>query len=219
MLHLGRKKKDDTAKADARERLLEAALTLFTAHGFEGVSTRMLAQEGGVNIAMISYYFKSKEGLFFEVMEQKLPQTRNLLAGIRDNQSLSNWQKVTSVVEVYIERILHNNSFTRLILIELGISQRGEQSRILLEGLSQNWDIMLEIFVQGQRDGEFNADFDAPLMLSTFISSLFQLAATPQMSIRMLHLEHQQELFTPAFKSRVKDHLLGLLGATMLKKG
>lgn len=49
--------------AEAREKLLEAALDAFAKHGFAGASTRDIARQAGVNLAAIPYHFGSKEGL------------------------------------------------------------------------------------------------------------------------------------------------------------
>ncbi len=47
-----------------REKLLLAALELFGQYGFDGVSTRELAQKAGVNLQAINYYFDNKRGLY-----------------------------------------------------------------------------------------------------------------------------------------------------------
>ena len=49
---------------DTRQRLIEAALVIFGEAGFEGASTRMLADAAGANLAAIPYHFGSKEGLY-----------------------------------------------------------------------------------------------------------------------------------------------------------
>jgi AcrR family transcriptional regulator len=49
---------------DTRQRLIEAALKIFGEYGFEGASTRMLADKAGANLAAIPYHFGSKEGLY-----------------------------------------------------------------------------------------------------------------------------------------------------------
>ena len=49
---------------DKRDQILEAAEELFAQKGFEGTSVRDLAKKAKVNVAMISYYFGSKEKLF-----------------------------------------------------------------------------------------------------------------------------------------------------------
>ena len=49
---------------DTRQRLIEAALKVFGEFGFDGASTRMLADAAGANLAAIPYHFGSKEGLY-----------------------------------------------------------------------------------------------------------------------------------------------------------
>lgn len=45
---------------DAREALIEAAKTLFIEKGYDGVSTREVAEAAGVNLGAIQYYFGSQ---------------------------------------------------------------------------------------------------------------------------------------------------------------
>jgi len=49
---------------DTRLRLIEAALKIFGELGFEGTSTRALADAANANLAAIPYHFGSKEGLY-----------------------------------------------------------------------------------------------------------------------------------------------------------
>lgn len=55
--------------AETRQRLIEAALDLFAAQGFEGTTTRQLALRAKVNLAAIPYHFGSKERLYHAVAE------------------------------------------------------------------------------------------------------------------------------------------------------
>ena len=55
---------------ETRARILDAALELFAASGFDGASTRTIAEQAGVNLPAIQYYFGSKEGLYRAVVEQ-----------------------------------------------------------------------------------------------------------------------------------------------------
>lgn len=60
----------DAARNDGtREKLLLAALELFGQYGFDGVSTRKLAERAGVNLQAINYYFDSKRGLYNAVAD------------------------------------------------------------------------------------------------------------------------------------------------------
>ena len=64
----GRPKKRSTSTPDARAALIRAAQRLFDTHGYEAATIREIAQEAGVDSAMIHHYFGSKEGLFREVV-------------------------------------------------------------------------------------------------------------------------------------------------------
>ena len=87
-------------KADARQRLIEAALTIFGEHGFKGASTRSIAGAAGTNIASIPYYFGGKEGLYLAVAGHIADQiTSRMGAGLSaagqlaDNPATTNAQR------------------------------------------------------------------------------------------------------------------------------
>ena len=66
--------KNTTAK------LLKTAARLFASRGTEGVSTRELAGQAGVNLCAISYYFGSKQKLYEAVIDEVIDTVRqNLL--------------------------------------------------------------------------------------------------------------------------------------------
>jgi AcrR family transcriptional regulator len=49
---------------ETRERLLEAALPIFAARGFDGATTREIAKRAGVALAALPYHFETKEALW-----------------------------------------------------------------------------------------------------------------------------------------------------------
>lgn len=53
----------------AREKLLAASLDIFGRYGFDGATTRKLADAAGVNLQAIPYYFGGKEGLYIATAE------------------------------------------------------------------------------------------------------------------------------------------------------
>lgn len=58
-----------TRGEQARQQLLQAAIELFGELGLKGATTRDIAQRAGQNIAAITYYFNSKEGLYLAVAQ------------------------------------------------------------------------------------------------------------------------------------------------------
>ncbi|QIW22033.1 TetR/AcrR family transcriptional regulator [Bacillus thuringiensis] len=52
------------------ENILEAAKKKFVEYGYEGTSIQEIAKEAKVNVAMVSYYFKGKESLYYEIFKK-----------------------------------------------------------------------------------------------------------------------------------------------------
>ncbi|MEZ2132790.1 MULTISPECIES: CerR family C-terminal domain-containing protein [unclassified Sinorhizobium] len=67
----------------AREKLLAAALDIFGRYGFDGATTRKLADAAGVNLQAIPYYFGGKEGLYIATAEYLTEIIGQHVAGLR----------------------------------------------------------------------------------------------------------------------------------------
>lgn len=61
-----------TELPDTRQRILDAAEALFTAHGFEATTMRMITATANANLAAVNYHFGSKESLVEEVFRRRL---------------------------------------------------------------------------------------------------------------------------------------------------
>ena len=61
-----------TATPDSRERILEAAARIYAQYGFRGATTRLIAQEAGVNEVTLFRLFGSKAQLFDELLHKQL---------------------------------------------------------------------------------------------------------------------------------------------------
>src|SRR5437588_8000441 len=67
-------------KEDREQALVQAAFKQIAERGFEGLRTREVAAEVGVNIATLHYYFPSKESLIRGVVEHAMERFRSTLA-------------------------------------------------------------------------------------------------------------------------------------------
>jgi len=67
---------------DTRRRILETALDLFAAQGYEGASTRQIAEGAGVNLPAIQYYFGNKEGLYRAIIDDITAETDRQMASV-----------------------------------------------------------------------------------------------------------------------------------------
>ncbi|HKY91274.1 MAG TPA: TetR family transcriptional regulator, partial [Nevskiaceae bacterium] len=62
--------------AEVRERVLHAALECFGAFGFEGTSTRAVAERAGLSHPLLLYHFESKDQLWRSTMEDVIRRYR-----------------------------------------------------------------------------------------------------------------------------------------------
>ncbi|MGN6539204.1 MAG: TetR/AcrR family transcriptional regulator, partial [Ginsengibacter sp.] len=69
------------------EKIKEAARKVFMEKGFAATRTRDIAEESGINLALLNYYFRSKEKLFHEVMSEKIQQFFGVLFPIINDSS------------------------------------------------------------------------------------------------------------------------------------
>jgi AcrR family transcriptional regulator len=65
---------------ETRRRMIEAAIDIFALRGYEGASTRLLAESAGVNLPAIQYYFGSKEGLYRAVVDYIVQRIEECMA-------------------------------------------------------------------------------------------------------------------------------------------
>jgi AcrR family transcriptional regulator len=57
-----------TGNPDTREQILDAARSRFLADGYQATTMRSVASDAGVDVALVSYYFGSKQGIFGAAM-------------------------------------------------------------------------------------------------------------------------------------------------------
>jgi AcrR family transcriptional regulator len=207
---LAKKKKIETL--DTREQLLKTASRLFAEKGFEAVTTRELAREADVNIAMIAYYFGSKDGLFKAMIEERFPKTVSKLRAIQKIEGTA-WDKISAVIDLYVERIVGEGSFHKIIMRELSLEQRPEHREMILSGIEQNWKVIKTYIEEGQESGLFKTDIDAELTLASVFGTIFQLLNMPCWTLRLLGEKEEKFVTSEAFKNRIRAHLKMMMKA------
>lgn len=79
----------NTPRSDAtREKLLNASIDVFGRYGYDGASTRQLAEAAGVNLQAIPYYFGGKEGLYLASAEFLAAQIGRYTGDMREKVRL-----------------------------------------------------------------------------------------------------------------------------------
>lgn len=164
-------------KQDKKVSILEAAEKLFTELGYEGTSTRQIAKEAGANMSMINYYFGSKEGVFMEIMSNRIMDFNAYLNNISEDK-MSGMEKLLKVIEVYANRILCNHGLHKLMHRELSLSQRPEMFFKIKNAMAENLMVLERIIEAGIADGSFR-QVDVRMLIVTLMGTISNVAISP----------------------------------------
>src|ERR1700681_3003787 len=93
----------ETPDQSTEEKIKEAARKLFTQKGFAATRTRDIAEEAGINLALLNYYFRSKQKLYDIIMIENF---RQFIQGISMNvfdEKTSIQEKIEKIAIAYID--------------------------------------------------------------------------------------------------------------------
>ena len=122
-------------KPDSKTKILAIAEDLFAELGFDATSTRLIAKEAGVNIAMLHYYFGGKEGLYLAILENHFTENRVRLQNI-NNDNISSFEKLNLFIDSYVDNMKRTRSVHKLMYIEMSLSLRSKLNKQIIELLS-----------------------------------------------------------------------------------
>jgi AcrR family transcriptional regulator len=103
--------------------ILQVAETLFAEKGFDGTSIRDIAKEAKINIAMISYYFGSKEQLLESLIIYRATDIK-LQLDILILEDLNPIEKINKLIELYIYKINGNRCIYKIVHFEFSSKKR-----------------------------------------------------------------------------------------------
>jgi AcrR family transcriptional regulator len=210
-------KEMEKEKVDKKDHILDVAERIFSDMGFDGASTRMISGEAGVNMAMLNYYFGSKEGLFLAVFERKISSFQTLLQNIGNDDSISSWDKLSLCVDKYVDRIIVNNCFQKLINREMTMTKRTEVSDKITEILMVNVLEIKKILDEGINNGSFFKDVDVQLTIASIFGTKNYIINTPNISSKILgHDLRNEQYLEEQLKPRIKTYMKRLLKAYLM---
>jgi len=208
----------ETNKPDKKEHILETAERVFAELGYEGASTRLLAKEAGVNMAMLNYYFGSKDGLLEAVLKRRISGMHQALQEVINRSELSSWDKLFQITDLYLDRVLTNKRFHRLIHRELSLMQRSDDLyQSVFDAISKNVMAFKEVIEKGVADGTFRK-VDVELTTACIFGTKYYLINSRQIASKLLETDiSQPEIMENEVKPRAKKFFHDLLKAHLSK--
>jgi AcrR family transcriptional regulator len=101
------------------EKIKNAARTVFHKKGFAAARTRDIAEEAGINLALLNYYFRSKEKLFVLVMIETLSEFFGSVSVIINNPESTFEEKIEQFAAGYIDLIFREPDIPLFIMSEI----------------------------------------------------------------------------------------------------
>ena len=112
-------------KLSTEEKILNAAREVFTQKGFAATRTRDIADKAGINLALLNYYFRSKEKLFGQIMIEQKTALIGRIYPIVSNTETTLDEKIDLIIATYFDVLTKT---PELPLFVLGETQKDPSS-------------------------------------------------------------------------------------------
>jgi AcrR family transcriptional regulator len=206
-------------KTDKKDHILDVAERIFSELGYDGASTRAISGEAGVNMAMLNYYFGSKEGLYLAIFERKISAFRTLLQNIGNDGSISAWDKMERCIDNYVDRIINNSCFQKLINRELSLNKRSEITDKMASILMTNVYEFKKIIQDGIDNGQFYSDVDQDLVVMSIFGTKNYIVNSPHITSRMLGIDKlDDDYLETTLKPRLRTYMKRLIKSYLVKQ-
>jgi len=114
----------------SEEKIKNAARRVFHKKGFVATRTRDIAEEAGINLALLNYYFRSKKKLFDIIMLESLQGFIGSMKDVFNNETTSLENKLEVLVNNYINLLIENPDIPLFIFSEVRTNPKELVSKI-----------------------------------------------------------------------------------------
>lgn len=199
--------------SEKQMRILQAAEVLFASKGYEGTSVRDIARKADVNVAMISYYFGSKDKLLLGLIKQRMEQSSMVLSGLSHNEKLDPWEKIDRIIDHYVDKMLDNRNFHTIISRQMSLDQDPVFREMLISSKTKNSSVIAEIIAEGQRKKIFRK-VNVGLTIATVMGTISQVSMSKPFFCSLMNLDPEDDVaYFKKVRSKLKNHLKSLLRA------
>ena len=196
-----------------RKGLIDAAEKLFFEKGYDNVTMDEIADEAEVNKALLYYYFKNKEALFFAVDLRGVRILHELYLKC-SNLDIDGYTKIKSMIQSLFEFSKDYPDYFRIYRYagtERFQMSDNEDAKELVDLTTGIWRIMVEAILQGMKDGTIRKDVD-PVEMSIYINVMSMSALNIDIGFKLIlegrgisqdkFWEDLQRFLDPAIKNR-----------------
>ncbi|NDV47550.1 TetR/AcrR family transcriptional regulator [Paludibacter sp. 221] len=153
-------------------KIIKAAEQVFIEKGLNGTKMSDIAERAGISRTTLNYYYRTKENLFYAIIEQVfdtlLPRLENLSLLEGDINS-----KIDTIVDIYDEMLRKNEYVPRFVLLEIQRNPNQIHDFVKQNTKAQTYLNALDIMIgKGMEVGKISK-IDKPQLVSTFFGLIF----------------------------------------------
>lgn len=196
--------------------IINTAERLFALKGYDGTSVRDIAEEAGINLAMISYYFGSKEGLIKAVFEERTNDIAIKIEDLLKNTSMSPMEKIYQLIDDYVDRIATKIQFHKIMFYEQMLEKNTFITGLLNDLKKRNTERVATLIQEGREKGVFKKDIDLVLLMNTLFGTVTTSFFNKEYYKMFYNMQSQDtESFNEEFKLRIRNHIKQLFKALL----
>ena len=162
------------AKANVRDRLLEAGLDTLHRRGFNGCGVQEIADNAGVPKGSFYNHFESKEALGAAVLERYWEERAGSALRLLEEPDIGPYERLSRYFESLAAKMAKRAYTGGCLIGNLGaeLSDQSELVRAGVEAVFAGWVEALELCIkEGQRRGEIRVDCDAAILASFLVNA------------------------------------------------
>ena len=191
---------------DTEKRILESARKIFHKKGLAGARMQEIADDAGINKAMLHYYYRNKEKLFSAVFQEAADRIFPHMSKILGSE-LPLFEKIETLIDNYIEMLKQNMYIPIFVLHEI----QQDPSRLVNIIIKEQPNAMMK-FYQDIEKAKFEGlitDIDTKTVIVNILSlCIFPVAAKPVISGIFNMNEDEYMNYLESRKKSVKDFVI-----------
>lgn len=162
------------------EKIKHAAKVIFHKKGFSATRTRDIAEEAGINLALLNYYFRSKEKLFDIIMLETLQGfLQSIMQSLNEeNTSLEN--KIETIAGNYIDLLTKEPDIPLFIMTELKANPNELLNKMGIKEVLMKSHFIKQ-YHQGIQEGKIAPVHPLHFMMNLMGLTVFPFIASPLM--------------------------------------
>jgi len=198
-------------------KIISTAETLFANQGYDGTSVRDIADHAQVNVAMISYYFGSKEKLMQAIFEQRSDNLSMKVENLLKDSTLTPFGKIEALIDDYLDRIIQKYKFFKLMLCEQMMEKNIPISQLLSNLKKRNLDLITRLIHDGQQKKVFKKGIDVVMLMNTLMGVSMHTFANADFYRHYYRMEHLSAgEYQEALKKKITHHIKEVFKAIIM---